>query len=338
MPIVRLSQMSGFQNLKPAASPAGFATNIVSGSQKRYRCAFFWSTRYAASNRSGNLAFGKILNQSLLDAFECFRRVVVPIARCFSSDSYGGSVMSRSADAGGKDRSQATASIEASWKRPGIVPPLAEEPWLGKFSAIERRSLCSANMPFLRSGSGESCPSNVTTRGHKVCEQSLPLLRTFGDCPPNVLPVGFRVTPAGIRAPQRHGGRIARGSWRQYSDSVERLAPALDERIEVEVVVKPVPHENADDALSDFRTEHDQGSLRGVGPVGEWLRQRPAQTFAIVHTPSDRAQLFVQSVDHLTHTASRCLSLGCRLPCVSPCVLAGAYGSHDGSVRRREIG
>jgi 2-polyprenyl-3-methyl-5-hydroxy-6-metoxy-1,4-benzoquinol methylase len=34
-----------------------------------------------------NLAFAKIVNQSLLDALLCFKRVVVPIARCFSSAS-----------------------------------------------------------------------------------------------------------------------------------------------------------------------------------------------------------------------------------------------------------
>ena len=31
-----------------------------------------------------------MVNQSLLDALLCFSRVVVPMARCFSSDSYGG--------------------------------------------------------------------------------------------------------------------------------------------------------------------------------------------------------------------------------------------------------
>ena len=39
-------------------------------------------------------------NQSLLDALLCLSRVVVPMARCFSSDSYGGSVTTRSTDVG----------------------------------------------------------------------------------------------------------------------------------------------------------------------------------------------------------------------------------------------
>ena len=42
-----------------------------------------------------------MLNQSLLDALLCFSLVVVPIARCFSSDSYAGSVISRSTDSDG---------------------------------------------------------------------------------------------------------------------------------------------------------------------------------------------------------------------------------------------
>ena len=63
----------------------------------------------------GERAFGKIENQSLLDALLCLSRVVVPIARCFSSDSYGGSVMTRSTDAAGSVRSHATASPCVSW-------------------------------------------------------------------------------------------------------------------------------------------------------------------------------------------------------------------------------
>ena len=39
--------------------------------------------------------------QSLLDDLLCFSRVVVPTARCFSSDSYAGSVISRSTDSSG---------------------------------------------------------------------------------------------------------------------------------------------------------------------------------------------------------------------------------------------
>ncbi|HEX7837769.1 MAG TPA: hypothetical protein VF469_09915 [Kofleriaceae bacterium] len=56
---------------------------------------------------------GKIENQSLLDDLLCLSRVVVPIARCFSSDSYGGSVTTRSTDSDGSARSHATASLSA---------------------------------------------------------------------------------------------------------------------------------------------------------------------------------------------------------------------------------
>ena len=45
------------------------------------------STRNASPNSSANRAFGNTVNQSLLDALLCFSRVVVPTARCFSSDS-----------------------------------------------------------------------------------------------------------------------------------------------------------------------------------------------------------------------------------------------------------
>ena len=48
---------------------------------------FGLSTRYTSRNSSPKRAFGKMANQSLLDALLCFSRVVVPIARCFSSDS-----------------------------------------------------------------------------------------------------------------------------------------------------------------------------------------------------------------------------------------------------------
>src|SRR5688500_13151674 len=51
-----------------------------------------------------------MLNQSLLDDLLCLSRVVVPTARCFSSDSYAGSVISRSTDSAGRVRSQPTAS------------------------------------------------------------------------------------------------------------------------------------------------------------------------------------------------------------------------------------
>jgi len=61
-------------------------------------------------NSSGKRAFGKIVNQSLLDAFECLSRVVVPIARYFSSDSYGGSVTIRTTEPDGSVRSHSTAS------------------------------------------------------------------------------------------------------------------------------------------------------------------------------------------------------------------------------------
>src|SRR6185503_12088644 len=50
-------------------------------------------------------------NQGLLELLLCFNRVVVPTARCFSSDSYGGSVTTRSTEAAGMVRSQSTASI-----------------------------------------------------------------------------------------------------------------------------------------------------------------------------------------------------------------------------------
>src|SRR5687768_10995808 len=65
-----------------------------------------------------------MLNQSLLDALLCFRRVVVPTARCFSSDSYAGSVISRSTDSAGRSRSQSTASrVERS------KPPVTTDSW-----------------------------------------------------------------------------------------------------------------------------------------------------------------------------------------------------------------
>ena len=46
----------------------------------------------------------------LLDALLCFKRVVVPTALCFSSDSYAGSVIRRSTDEAGSARSHSTAS------------------------------------------------------------------------------------------------------------------------------------------------------------------------------------------------------------------------------------
>src|SRR5688572_23342810 len=65
-----------------------------------------------------------MLNQSLLDALLCFRRVVVPTARCFSSDSYAGSVISTSTDSAGRSRSQSTASrVERS------KPPVTTDSW-----------------------------------------------------------------------------------------------------------------------------------------------------------------------------------------------------------------
>jgi hypothetical protein len=51
-------------------------------------------------------------NQSLLEALLRLSLVVVPMARCFSRDSYGGSVMTRSTDALAMQRSHSTASIE----------------------------------------------------------------------------------------------------------------------------------------------------------------------------------------------------------------------------------
>ena len=87
MPMVFLSQTSGFQKRNPARSASGFATNIVSASQNRYKCVLRLSTRNASSKSSANRAFGNTANQSLLDPLLCLRRVVVPMARCFSSDS-----------------------------------------------------------------------------------------------------------------------------------------------------------------------------------------------------------------------------------------------------------
>src|SRR5688572_6533848 len=62
-----------------------------------------------------------MLNQSLLDALLCFSRVVVPTARCFSSDSYAGSVISRSTDSAGRSRSQSTASRVARSNRSTVL-------------------------------------------------------------------------------------------------------------------------------------------------------------------------------------------------------------------------
>ncbi len=87
MPMVRLSHTSGFQNLNPARSASGLATNIVSASQNRYRCVSRFNTRNACWNSSAKRAFGNTWNQSLLDALLCLSLVVVPTARCFSSDS-----------------------------------------------------------------------------------------------------------------------------------------------------------------------------------------------------------------------------------------------------------
>src|SRR5688572_19792817 len=62
-----------------------------------------------------------MVNQSLLEDLLCLRRVVVPTARCFSSDSYGGSVISRSTDSPGRSRSQATASCVDSSNGTGVT-------------------------------------------------------------------------------------------------------------------------------------------------------------------------------------------------------------------------
>ena len=75
------------------------------------------STRNASAKSSANRAFGKIVNQSLLDDLLCLSRVVVPMARCFSSDSYAGSVIRRSIDSAGWARSQSTASRFETSKR-----------------------------------------------------------------------------------------------------------------------------------------------------------------------------------------------------------------------------
>src|SRR5437868_11926943 len=58
-------------------------------------------------------------NQVLLEPALTFSRVVVPTARCFSSDSYAGSVTRMSTDSDGSVRRNATASSCASSKLPG---------------------------------------------------------------------------------------------------------------------------------------------------------------------------------------------------------------------------
>src|SRR4051812_29523453 len=95
--------------------------NIVSASQKRYRCVLRFRTLYDSSKNSPNRAFGNTVNQLLLDALLCFSLVVVPMARCFSRDSYAGSVMSRSKDSAGCPRSHSTASLTATSNRDGFT-------------------------------------------------------------------------------------------------------------------------------------------------------------------------------------------------------------------------
>src|SRR5688572_20984186 len=69
-----------------------------------------------------------MLNQSLLDDLLCLRRVVVPTARCFSRDSYAGSVITRSTDSPGSVRSQPTASCVNSSNGIGVTAPSGDAP------------------------------------------------------------------------------------------------------------------------------------------------------------------------------------------------------------------
>ena len=92
-----------------------------------------------ASNSSAKRAFGNTVNQSLLDDLLCLSRVVVPMARCFSSDSYGGSVTTRSTELAGRDRSHATASVWARSKETFILATVRVLDDRGQlFSAVRR--------------------------------------------------------------------------------------------------------------------------------------------------------------------------------------------------------
>ena len=80
-------------------------------------CAvFLWHLRSALvaivtpSNSSAKRALGNTANHGLLEPLLILRRVVVPTARCFSSDSYAGSVTTMSTDSDGSVRKNATAS------------------------------------------------------------------------------------------------------------------------------------------------------------------------------------------------------------------------------------
>jgi len=65
-----------------------------------------WAKR--STRATTQAAPGKTVPQCLKDKFVV--RVVVPTARCFSSDSYGGSVTTRSTELDASVRSHATAS------------------------------------------------------------------------------------------------------------------------------------------------------------------------------------------------------------------------------------
>src|SRR5688572_10663852 len=99
-----------------------------------------------------------MLNQSLLDALLCFSLVVVPTARCFSSDSYAGSVITRSTDSDDWPRSQSTASRADSSKISplvGIDPAVTLASW-----GLKRNASFYADAIV---------SSRSDSRGHRAC-------------------------------------------------------------------------------------------------------------------------------------------------------------------------
>src|SRR5687767_2163626 len=99
-----------------------------------------------------------MLNQSLLDALLCFSLVVVPTARCFSSDSYAGSVITRSTDSDDWPRSQSTASRADSSK---ISPLVGIDPAV---------TLASWGMKRNASFYADAIVSSRSdSRGHRAC-------------------------------------------------------------------------------------------------------------------------------------------------------------------------
>src|SRR5688572_17906403 len=104
-----------------------------------------------------------MLNQSLLDALLCFSRVVVPTARCFSSDSYAGSVINRSTDSAGRSRSQSTASRVDRSNRSTVLDGRRPDATTG--SATETRR--HGNIRLLRNASfyAEVIVSSTIDRG-----------------------------------------------------------------------------------------------------------------------------------------------------------------------------